>query len=402
MKKFFTFAAWAFFTVTALAQTVVDAKYFQQRHDTLFFQDAKGYVYQKMSSSLVGVAPGGRYDGDVAIPDVIRCGGVEYQVTSVRRGAFRNSTARSVTLPRLVTLVGTDAFRGSKSLERVNYGPNTRVEVRSFWGCPKLQLDEDLPVKFAFTEPSPHAYLPCDSVDENLKRYTWLAFKHHHNGVDFENWMNMDKEEAMPCWCSKVKSIKGARYTLRDASFVPTMYRGYMEKFPDVLLMPNDYVGTHEFVQYTRYAFGENPTPMPASFVKAMEKKYGRSACYSYQAAKVMNAAEQVAVTEFHVTNHEAMVVISWVKNGKEAASYVMTAKAENDESESVWNVDDDGSYGIPAIISITKDEKGRVDIFLDHEAPESANYMQLREFDGKLLLNQDEQYYRWVDAPDL
>lgn len=391
--------------------------------DTIIVKDENGYFYQLMSSDRAGLAPGGAYSGNIEIPAAISYNGSTYLVTTIRKGAMWKKedtknigTITSVTLPKSLTLVGADAFRGNASLENVIYNGKTRIEVRSFWGCPKLKF-ETRPVKYAYTEPhyteeneEPNFakftkfYYPVDEQDNSVIDYQWVTFKHNHHAMSFDQWTNLTKENAMGCYCYNLNAVRAGVFSINDASNINTMFKGNMKHDQIVLLAHNNYVATHEFVMFSRYNWGEQEKAMPQSFVQAMEKKYGRKVKYSYEAAKALytKTPEQLVVTEFDITNHEAMVVISWVKDNKEVCSYVKKQKTVPEYEEySIWNVDDDGNYGIPIVISITKDEKGNMEFFINHSAPESTNLIRLVQKGNKLVDAEGESWYNWVDAPD-
>lgn len=63
-------------------------------------------------------------------------------------------------------------------------------------------------------------------------------------------------------------------------------------------------------------------------------------------------------------------------------------------EENSVWNVDDDGSWGIPHILTIAYDEHGNVDLFLAHLSPESISFMHLRQNGSRFDVLQTEPLY--------
>lgn len=395
----------------------VDATFHTQKGDTIILKDAKGYFYQITSPNQVGVASGGAYSGVVVIPSAIRYDGQTYTVKTVRReamwkkpGANNIGTIISVVLPESVTLVGADAFRDNPSLSEVHYGDKTRIEVRSFWGCPKLRL-ENRPVIYSYTEPYvseetnldlfTKMYYPIDSADVTVTDYQWAIFKHQHNGVTFDKWMNMGKEQAMGCYCSTLDAVKAGVFRLNDPKQVSTMFKGNLYSDQIVLLAHNNYVATHEFLMFSRHNYDEEDTKMPQTFLQAMAKKYGRKVKYSLEAAKLLytKPIEQLVVTEFQITNHEAMVVISWVKDGKEVCSYELKQKTDPEYEEyGVWNVDDDGTYGVPSVISITRDEKGNVELFLNHAAPESINLSRLVQQGNKFVKKESDQWYVWID----
>lgn len=385
--------------------------------------DANGYVYTMQSNGTLAVAPGGNYTGNIVIPETVSYGGNSYKVTTVRRETFYKrpeatniGTITSITLPESVTLVGTDAFRDNPSLTSVKYGKNTRIEVRSFWGCPKLKITPLEPV-FAFTGPFDveygtkyqmidalsQFYVPVDKEEKEITGYQWAVHKHNHNGIRFQKWNNIDSEKAIPCYCWDTDFVRCGLFGLLDKSNAETMFKGYMHPSVHVLLADNSFVATHEFPIYSRWVSGEEEKSMPDAFKQAMAKRFGRKIKYSYEIAKLAYTSvdEQLVITEFEVKNHVAMYVLTWLRDGKEVCSYAQTTEIESEfEDSSVWNVDDDGNYGIPALLSIARDEQGNVELFLCHDAPESMNFSHLVQKGDKFIKTGDDQWYIWIDPP--
>lgn len=411
-----------------LDPSIATATLHTQKGDTVIVKDNNGYLYQIMSDGTLGVAPGGDYSGDITIPAKVNYDGKTYVVTTVRRGAMwkKDGAAnigiiKSVTLPSSVTLVGTDAFRGNSSLSSVKYSANTRIEVRSFWGCPALSYEKIEP-SYAYTETHfvydreaiPESefykyygtyYLPEYEKSQSSQKYTWAFFKYNHAGITFIDWMNFDKEDAIDCWCPNPKCIRGCTYNLKNWDNIPSMFKGYIDgNSVNVLLADNGYVATHEFPMYSRYTFGEAEKSAPQAFIMAMEKKHGRKVKYSYEVAKLLYTSnEQLLITEFKVKGREAKYVLSWMKDGSEICTYSDTAELADGqpEDESVWNVDDDGDYGIPQVVSIARDEKGNVELFLCHNSPEGMNYSHLVQKGNKFESVSSTDVYRRMECPE-
>jgi len=394
-----------------------EASVVYESRDTLIIKDKKGYYYAVLNNGNLAVAPGGNYNGDIVIPEMVYFNGQNRFVTTVRRGAFYKKedatnigNITSISLPESVQLIGSDAFRGNKSLTKVTYSPTARIETRSFFGCPNLKLEAIEPT-FAFTQPGlcdkeniNNIYLPLQEKDANVEKYRWAFFKYNHNSIVYNRWNNQS-EEAMECYCSNPKYIRGALYNFQDPTCIDNMFKGYLNKEYysfTLMLADNGFVGTHDFLMYSRWVWGEDQISAPKAFRQLMETKYGRKAKYCCECAKLLYSTnEQLIITEFEITNHEAMYVLSWIKDGKEVCSYECKQKTDPEyEDFSVWNVDDDGSYGIPNVLNIARDEKGNIELFILHSAPESMNFSHYKQQGKKLVEVSHEQWYVWVDCP--
>ena len=387
-------------------------------HMENIIRDSNDYFYEILNANEVGVVKGGAYSGDIVIPENIICEGKTYKVTTVRREAFyKNAEAHnignitSITLPASVTLIGADAFRNNRSLRAVNYNPKARIEVRSFWGCPNLQIMKSEP-KYAFAdfydsegasvaqraEAMSTFYLPYENADAMVASYQWAIHKYNHSGVSFREWANMNNEDAMACFCIVTSKVRGGIFHLLDNSNAETMFKGNMNPLAQLLLADNNYVATHEFLVFSRWVFGEKETPAPAAFQKAIAAKYGKKVKYSYEVGKLANSDEKLVITEFVVKNNKAQFVLSWLKDGKEVCSYTGTQDIEHGEStdQSVWNIDDDGNYGIPELLSVARDEQGNVELFIHHPAPESRTFYHLVQQGNKFVKTGEDSWYVW------
>ena len=77
----------------------------------------------------------------VTIPDTVKSGGITYQVTAIRRDAFRYSkNLQSVVLGKNVKSIGQKAFYGCKKLAKARLGRKVKsIGVKAFYGCKKLK-----------------------------------------------------------------------------------------------------------------------------------------------------------------------------------------------------------------------------------------------------------------------
>lgn len=394
-----------------------------QSNDTIIIRDSKGYFYSILSNGELAVAPGGAYAGDIVIPGVVNYEDKDYTVTTVRREAFYKrpeakniGTITSITLPNSVTLIGADAFRNNAQLSALNYNKKARIEVRSFWGCPNLKMEMLEPVyaytgSFDFESDSKAKmldkmsvyYYPSDQKNDTVAGYQWVFNKYNHSGISFDKWTNMNKEMANAAYCSNPNYMRGGVFQLLNKNNAESMFKGSMNSGIPVVMADNSYVGTHEFPMYSRFMWGEEEKSAPEAFKQAMAKKYGKKVKYSKEVGKLLYTTnEQLIITEFAVTNGVAQYILSWLKDGKEVCTFSETTNIESEfEDCDVWNVDDDGDYGIPIILTIARNEKGNIELFLYHGAPESLTFSHLVQKGNKFEQVGGDGWYNWVDAPD-
>ena len=138
---------------------------------------------------------------------------------------------------------------------------------------------------------------------------------------------------------------------------------------------------------------------MGASFEKQMADRYGRKVKKSRYIGNLREEDGRLGICEFEIKDGEAMIVIAWTEGGKVKAAWVNTTEIDPEFGESsVWNVDDDGDYGIPQLLCVAKDPRGNVIVWLNHPAPESMNLFGLRQQGDQLVLFGEDQWYVRVD----
>lgn len=379
--------------------------------DDSYVGDDKGIIYSYINEGLeLGVVNGGRYCGDLVVPASVNVNGVEVPVTTVRKNAFKHDfdTPEAHMLKSLnlsaVTLVGVYAFDGNKELQTIKYGKakTVCVEAGAYFNCPKLDVGAD-GFEFGYSdnpyedgknaEAQSRFIVPCAEEMPNATDYHWACFKQWHNRMKTIGYQNI--EDGGDYYYSSWSKVKGQKFELLNKSAAANMFWGY-QGANIVVLATNGYMGKHTFPLYNRFKWGEEVTNMSDAFKKDMAKRYNRTVKYSYEVAKTKDAVPgTLAITEFELKNKEAMVVLSWVVNGKVEAEWTDTTTAPEDyDGYGLWNVDDEGQYGIPEVISIAYDDKENVEIFINHPAPESINLIRLVQDGKKLVENGGVQWY--------
>ena len=240
-----------------------------------------------------------------------------------------------------------------------------------------------------------------DAQRQSLK---WAVFKQNHNRVKYEcKSPKFPNESAMQgAWCAEWNLIKGDIYTLEDGSVASTMFRGYANQ-PTVLLADDEFINTHTFPAYNRYMAGEEIKKMPASFVTKMRQRYGRKVYASYEAASLRGANGVLAVTDFGVVNNNnALVVYTWLENGKEVCSYEMRRDNVTPEENvyGIWSLGDEGLYGLPEVTTIARDKAtGNIEFYVVRFGEESTTNMHFVQNGNKLELKEKTAKYVWIDT---
>ena len=126
---------------------------------------------------------------------------------------------------------------------------------------------------------------------------------------------------------------------------------------------------------------------------------FRRDVLYSRKAAWLRDGNGELDIVEYQHVNHQAMVSFVWHVKGEIKAVTSITTEIESEyEDYSVWNVDDDGRYGIPDVVTIAQDKDGAVTVFLAKNAPESITCFALHQQGSAFQLVQVDQWYRFVD----
>ena len=124
MKKRLTlFSLLLLFTMTAMAQTLVD-----------------GIYYNLYEYNHAEVTSGTEYSGDIVIPASISVDGVDYSVNLIGGGAFWGCDGlTSIEIPNSVTSIGYHAFYACSGLTSIDI-PNsvTSIGYYAFDGCSGL------------------------------------------------------------------------------------------------------------------------------------------------------------------------------------------------------------------------------------------------------------------------
>ena len=195
-------------------------------------------------------------------------------------------------------------------------------------------------------------------------------------------------------------STKGIYYTLQSSKEeISKMFRGYTSIEIEGLVADKWYVANHTFPAFGRWKFPEKEVSASKAIESAMSRKTGRPVMYSRKAAWLRDGTGELDIVEYEHKDHQAMVSFVWQSKGKVIASTSITTKIESEyEDYSVWNVDDDGRYGIPDVVTIALDRDGQVTVYLAKNSPESINCFALHQEGNTFRIVNFDQWYRFVD----
>ena len=94
------------------------------------------------------------------------------------------------------------------------------------------------------------------------------------------------------------------------------------------------------------------------------------------------------------------MVAFVWQKYDEIVATCTLTTGIPEGEDEdySIWAVDDDGTYGIPDVVTIALDRDGNADIFVAKNSPESIRCFILHQNGPTLEQVETDYWYRYLN----
>lgn len=350
--------------------------------DTGVVTDGNGYRYQYTEGQKLELCAGGRYSGTVEVPRTLVVGGREVEVAGIAADAFRdNKAVTEVRYDRNTQYVGPSAFYRSGIRYYWDYSfqiPDYIYPSEDF----SLYVRQEVPQYVDLTEPQ------------------WMQFKHYSAHLRYVRDRREDESAQWGYNPWRADRMQGVYYEMdMPESARKDMFRGYDAREVIGLACESRFLAQHRFPPFSRWKWGEQEQTMGATLEKQMEARYDRTLRQSRYIGNLREEDGRVGIFEFEPKDGEAMIVIAWVLGGKVRATYVQTTELDPESGEfSVWNVDDDGTYGIPNLLCVAFDHHDNVILFLEHGAPESRNMFGLRQQGDQFQRFGEEQWYVYVD----
>ena len=354
------------------------------KRDQDYFVTPNGYMYRKApEGNTCTLAFGGVYSGEVELPQqVIGPFGISFKVTGIDQNAFtasRNLTQVALNNPEQRVAPGTLSFTGVpydwEKISKPMYCYPDKTKTR-------------------FVVPAG----PLSEQPEN--DFQWVVFKQNLAPCVLSGNTCKDSNKRSGRVDQAFDSTMGFFYTLSELKDVAkTRFKGYPSYEIEALIAAQDFGAFHTFPSFGRWKYPEKVQEAKSSIVKQIAKKYGRTPMYSRRVAWLRDGTGELDLVEFEHKNHQAMVVFAWIGNGEIYATCDFTTEIESEfENVDVWNVDDDGTFGIPDVVTIALDPEGCANIFLAKNAPESVTCFILHQVDDHFDIVPVDQWYRYVD----
>ena len=366
-------------TFSASAQ---DAPHGEYDPESETVTDVNGYRYHYVEGLKLELCAGGNYAGTVSLPRSLEVGGKEMEVAGIGAKAFwGNEAVTDVTWDRDTQYVGPSAF----------YRSGMHYYWDGRYGLPG----------YVYPSENFQLFVRQEEVPEwDRTTPAWMFFKQNYAPLTYleDHLKDEDLKWGYHPWLASDKGMQGLYYEMDvPANTKKDMFRGYEAMEVIGLIMDGKFAAFHRFPSFSRWKWGEAEQSMGASLEKAMETRYGRTLIQSRYIGNLREEDGRVGIFEFEPKDGEAMIVIAWTQGGKVKATYVQTTNV-NPEYGSTWNVDDDGSYGIPELLCVAFDKHDNVILWFNHSAPESKNIFGLRQQGDQLQRFGEEQWYVYVD----
>jgi hypothetical protein len=353
--------------------------------DYSYVADVNGFLYHKIQEGTeLELCAEGRYAGRIQVPEAVSANGEVLPVAGVAAKAFwGNDAVTDVIWDHGTQYVGPSAFY--------------RSGIHYYWDS-----NYSLPKYVYPSQNSVYYVLQSEIYDWDQKTPRWMFFKHNYAPLTFVEDRLKDEDAQWgynPWWADDMK-MQGVYFEMRVPSQVKKdMFRGYDPQEVIGLMVESRFAAFHRFPAFSRWKWGEKEQSMSATLEKSMESRYGRKLRQSRYIGHLREEDGRVGIFEFEPKDGEAMVVIAWTQGGKVKATYVKTTNIDPEYGEgSVWNVDDDGSYGIPELLCVAFDLHDNVILWFNHPAPESMNLYGLRQQGDQLQPFGEDQWYVYMN----
>ena len=138
--------------------------------------EEEGASYEKQDDGTVSFMEQENASGSVEIPETVTHDGVEYQVTAIAEGAFKDNTnLKEISIPESIASIGVDAFAGCTNLKKINLYSEEPISID--------QADASSVFSGVDTE-NCTLYVPAGSAEAYRQADGWKAFK---NIVEMED-----------------------------------------------------------------------------------------------------------------------------------------------------------------------------------------------------------------------
>ena len=138
--------------------------------------EEEGASYEKQDDGTVSFMEQENASGSMEIPETVTHDGVEYQVTAIAEGAFKDNTnLKEISIPESIASIGVDAFAGCTNLKKINLYSEEPISID--------QADASSVFSGVDTE-NCTLYVPAGTAEAYRQAEGWKVFK---NIVEMED-----------------------------------------------------------------------------------------------------------------------------------------------------------------------------------------------------------------------
>ena len=348
------------------------------------FTDDKGYLYQMKGPDGCELINGGLYEGTVTIP----------------KNVFNPYLGEQVE----VLGIAERAFSGCYNLQAVAYeNPDITIGPSAFMSSSiPYDYESILKPKFAYPNEDYSTFVVPSEESGTLTPFQWMVFKQNIQPVWQSNDTSSDENKDLGRADFDFENNRGLFYNWADSEEeAGAVFRGYEAYEVEALIAPSDYVARHSFPSFSRWKFGEPEREADPYVVERVLQRYpGHQVMYSRRVANIRRGFGdgELSMVEFEHRDGEAMVVFVWRNSDYDLAMGDLSVKLDDESEEyGVWDIDDEGRYGIPDVVTIALDPREDVTVFLAKNSPEAIECYAWHQVGDRLEYVEYGSWYRYL-----
>jgi len=352
------------------------------------FTDENGYLYQMREEDGCDLISGGIYSGTVKVPEKVL----------------------NPWLDQMVWVRGLDsfAFSGCYEVTGVEFEGEGQYMGPSAFINSGIPYDYESLAKPRFAYPNgdfSYFVVPSETpAFPDLGPNQWMVFK--QNIVQVQQCGDTSEEEDKDLGINvfNFQNTRGIFYYWPEAEgFAGDYFRGYEPYEVINLIASSDYVARHRFPSFSRWKFGEPEREADPFVVEQVLNRYpGHTVMYSRRVANIRRGSGdgELSMVEFEHKDGRAMVVFVWRNADYDLAFGDLSVDLDADSEEyGVWDIDDEGRYGIPDVVTIALDPQDNVTLFIAKNSPEAVECYAWHQAGDRLeYVDYGSSWYRFVD----
>ena len=233
----------------------------------------------------------------------------------------------------------------------------------------------------------------------DIKAYNQMMFKPHRNSVRLSNQHHTKKVDEQQG--AVIKDQMEYVFKLTNPSVIAKMFRGYDDNEMCPWVVKSSFFNHHSILQFSRWKDGEPVRKASKDACRIISDYYGGRPIKDTRWLATLESGERsFYAVQFEIAGTEALAAMVCIAEGEVASAWEFQGKidpATYHEGESIWFVDDEGSFmeHAPEIHCIAATDKG-LELYVRLFGGESVQYFILREM-GSVLMEIQADYWIYV-----